>query len=158
MGTTWKLYDSDPLNQIGLSEVWQCITLLRDTAKVHRDRDFPPPKIAALARTMVDKINVNATGRNWMKANCRFNDDDPGNVYMDVVILYHLVQHRGHQWCVSVGFDQSLLPVPDPAHPKDPNDPANPYVVLARELSATIRSDLSGFIPPARQWCSIDDV
>ena len=147
MARRWTLYQaSNPIDQ---TTTERCIELLNMTAKVHRERS-----LASVApETIMNTINSVVNDFNWMKVHCGVNT---GSGDVELIVLYHLLKHRQHAWSVSVGFDVSLLPAPDQTG--DPNDPDNPYVDMATELSGVISAGLSMIQPARTKWYSIDDI
>lgn len=151
MGLAWNLYDSG--KKIGIQQMYDVLSVLCRTAKVHRERDLVNVPVDRLMKI----VNEKESGHNWIKMDCGLNAS--GKV--DAVIVYHLLKHRERnpgvgamQWSITVGFESSLVPPPGNG---DANDFDNPYVLWALEISDRVTQFANSCNPKVKTFVWIDD-
>lgn len=153
MQIVWdNLYSS--VTPIDLSNATSCVDIMKQTALVHRNRDF----LYYTPAQLTTKVNVPVNGYNWIKI--RSGHDADQSSAPKVYIIYHLLRHRIRQhmqgqWSLSIGFDQKLLPAPSGGNV---NDPKNPYVQFAEAIGARMAADLKSISPNDGYSVIYDDI
>ena len=142
MQLVWDNFYGDA-SPIDLNNSTSCVNVMKQTALVHRNRDF----LYYTPAQFVTNINSTVNGYNWIKVRSGHDADQPSNP--KVYIIYHLLRHRIRQdlegpWSLSIGFDQTLLSPPSGGNVNDPN---NPYVQFTVAVSAQIAADLKSISP-----------
>jgi hypothetical protein len=147
MADNWVLYDSRVMNHIFEPEMRECIRILRGSCKDHKELDFPDEpdteKGAEVRRKLIRKINrKHAIGagnkKNWTKVRCLY--DDLGEK-IKIVIVYHMLKHRGKKWSVSIGFDLTVAELPEPKDP--PGALIQEYKKWAKKICNQLKADLT---------------